>query len=95
MEIEGSKRTLEVRAGVRAFSFCYPNGDHDTRVVAAVKRAGYGAAVVTRWGPNDAGASLLELRRCDMYAEHARNFFGRLSPSRLAWRMSGLHPGLR
>lgn len=93
-ELRESLKVLSEQLGRDVFSFCYPNGDHDKRVVDAVQRAGYRAGVVTRWGVNRQGASPWALRRCDMNAENTQDSRGKLSTSRLAWRMSGWYPGL-
>ena len=93
-EISGSKALLEERLGVEVATFCYPNGDFDARVAAAVACAGYHQAVTTRGGPNRPGASRFELGRCDIVAEHSATRDGGLSEATLAWRLSGLHPGL-
>ena len=93
-EVGDSRRFIEARLGNAVSSFCYPNGDVDARVVDAVRDAGYARAVVTRWGLNDRLAQTFQLTRCDMQGEHARSARGKLSRARLAWRMSGLHPGL-
>jgi peptidoglycan/xylan/chitin deacetylase (PgdA/CDA1 family) len=93
-ETRGSREMLQAALGRAVESFCYPNGDHDERVVAAVERAGYRYAVSTRWGHNDRGTSLYRLRRCEIEGETSRTRAGALSPARLAWRLSGLHPGL-
>jgi peptidoglycan/xylan/chitin deacetylase (PgdA/CDA1 family) len=94
-ETAGSRQRLEAALGTRIDSFCYPNGDHDDRVVAAVAAAGYRYAVTTTWGSNDRSTSPLRLRRCDIQGATARASTGALSEPRLAWRLSGLHPGLR
>jgi peptidoglycan/xylan/chitin deacetylase (PgdA/CDA1 family) len=93
-EVAGSRRLLEVRLGAPVESFCYPNGDRDARVRAAVARAGYRLAVGTRWGANPRGAERLDLARLEMHAEHARARDGSFSEPRLAWRMTGFYPGL-
>lgn len=92
-EVAESKAILENRLQVEIASFCYPNGDHDARVVEAVRRAGYRQAVTTSGGPNRRGISLLELGRCDLVAENCASRDGRLSEARLAWRLSGSYPG--
>jgi peptidoglycan/xylan/chitin deacetylase (PgdA/CDA1 family) len=94
-EIAGSKVLLEERLQVEVSSFCYPNGDYDARVAAAVTRAGYRMAVTTGGGPNRRGHPLFELGRCDIASDHASGRDGRLSERTLAWRLSGLYPGLR
>jgi peptidoglycan/xylan/chitin deacetylase (PgdA/CDA1 family) len=93
-ETAGSRRAIEGALGVPVDSFCYPNGDHDDRVVSAVEKAGYRYAVTTKWGRNDRSSSVFRLRRCDIQGITARAAGGELSEARLAWRMSGLHPGL-
>jgi peptidoglycan/xylan/chitin deacetylase (PgdA/CDA1 family) len=93
-EVAGSKALLEERLQFEVSSFCYPNGDYDARVAAAVARAGYRVAVTTGGGPNRRGQALFELGRCDIVSEHAAGRDG-LSETTLAWRLSGLYPGLR
>lgn len=55
-EVHGSKLELETGLGAPVTQFCYPYGDHDDRVVAAVRDAGFSAATTTirgRAGPDD------------------------------------------
>jgi peptidoglycan/xylan/chitin deacetylase (PgdA/CDA1 family) len=89
-EIVASRRRLvdELEADVR--SFCYPNGDHDSRVIEVVARAGYQLAVTTGWGSNGPAARAFSLRRLDMVAENSLDRQGRLSAPRLAMRMAGV-----
>ena len=94
VEIEGSKRRLEAALGTSVTTFCYPNGSFDARALAMVQRAGYLAAVTTDWGSNARGDNPFLLQRFDMNAQHAQDRQGRFSEARLAWRLSGLHPGL-
>lgn len=54
-ELRGSKDDLESWLGRPVRHFAYPSGDHDPRVVAAVKRAGYASAWTTE--PRAAAAS--------------------------------------
>jgi peptidoglycan/xylan/chitin deacetylase (PgdA/CDA1 family) len=93
-EVAGSRERLAAALGTVIDSFCYPNGDHDDRVVAAVAAAGYRYAVTTTWGHNDRATAPLRLRRCDIQSATSRAARGGLSAARLAWRLSGLHPGL-
>ena len=86
-EVYESKRELERECGGAISSFCYPNGSWDSRVLAAVRRAGYGRAVTTEHGWNSRGAELLALRRCDLSFVHCADRAGRFSPARLAWRL--------
>lgn len=94
-EIAGSKRALESALASPVTSFCYPNGSIDQRSVALVRKSGYRAAVTTQWGSNAVGSDLHKLQRFDMNANNAQDRHGLFSEPRLAWRMSGLHPGLR
>lgn len=94
-EVAGSRARLEAALGVPCRSFCYPNGDCDDRVVAAVRRAGYEVAVTTAWGPNRPGADPLRLTRCDLQGPTSRDRGGRLSPARLALRLSPWFAGAR
>lgn len=94
-ECEGSRRVLQDELGGDIETFCYPNGDHDERVVRAVREAGFKLAVTTRWGSNPGDADPWTLRRCDVQSETSRSETGELSVPRLSWRLSGLHPGLR
>jgi peptidoglycan/xylan/chitin deacetylase (PgdA/CDA1 family) len=54
-ELRGSKDDLESWLGRPVRHFAYPSGDHDPRVVGAVKRAGYASAWTT--DPRAASAS--------------------------------------
>ena len=92
-EAAGSRARLEAELGAPCLSFCYPNGDCDDRVAAAVGRAGFERAVTTRWGSNGAGADDLRLDRCDMQGASARDRHGRFSAARLALRLHPLFPG--
>jgi peptidoglycan/xylan/chitin deacetylase (PgdA/CDA1 family) len=93
-EILGSKHALESALGTPVTTFCYPNGSIDARTVDCVRRAGYRAAVTTEWGGNSRAQDPFQLKRFDMYGKHAQDRTGRFSEARLAWRMSGLYPGL-
>lgn len=88
VEVNGSREALMTCCRVPVDSFCYPNGDHDSRVVAALRRAGYARAVTTLPGANVAKRDLLTLRRCDLQGRTARSATGRLSTSRVAWRLA-------
>lgn len=55
-ELVDSKAILEQKLGKEVKFFCYPVGAHDGKVEAAVKKAGYAAAVATnpgRFKPSD------------------------------------------
>lgn len=93
-EIAGSRQVLSQQLGREVSSFCYPNGDHDPRVVAAVERAGYRYAVTTRYGINPRGATSFTLRRCDMQGRYARDARGEFVAGGLLLRLTGQLPGM-
>lgn len=92
-ELAESRRALEERLRQPVDSFCYPNGNCDARSAAAAAAAGYQRAVTTDWGLNGPAADPFRLRRCDMDAGRVTGTTGML-PALLAFRMSGLYPGL-
>jgi len=94
-EVEGSRQRLEAQVQQPVVSFCYPNGDHDERVVLAVKRAGYAQAVTTRYGINRRHAPQWTLRRIDLQGRYGRNIRGHFVQGALLVRLSGRMPGAR
>ena len=91
-ETAGARSIAERELGFALETFCYPNGQHDDRVIDAVRRAGLHLGVTTRWGSNDASTPAFQWRRCDVQSATSRDRRGRLSAARLAWRLSGFHP---
>jgi len=94
-EVADSRHLLEEQLQHPVRSFCYPNGDHDDRVVNAVKAAGYSQAVTTRYGINRRNASPWTLRRVDLQGRFGRDARGRLAEGALLVRLSGRMPGAR
>lgn len=94
-ELDTSARILRERLKLTPTSFCYPNGDADDRVVEALAASSYRRAVTTAWGDNAPGGSRYRLRRFDMQSRTARSRDGKLSPARVAFRMSPFQPGVR
>ena len=92
-EVAGSRQRLEAQLQQPVVSFCYPNGDHDERVVHAVRQAGYIQAVTTRYGINHHQATPWTLRRIDLQGRYARNSRGRFAEGALLVRLSGRMPG--
>ena len=93
-EVAESRRELQARLGKPIETFCYPNGNADARTAHAVAQAGYRCAVTTTWGNNGQGADLFQLHRYDMDAKRVHDSNGKFVPALLAFRMSGLYPGL-
>lgn len=93
-ELRGSKQRLEDELEAEIDTICYPDGACDGRVAAAAAAAGYRVGVTTREGSNAASEEPLQLRRFDLNAFNCRDLRGRMSGSLLAFRISGMFPGL-
>src|SRR5204863_8559028 len=64
-EVAGARRWVNRAFGVPANFFCYPAGDYDAHVIAAVKAAGYRAATTVKEGlaaPDDPPFELPRIR---------------------------------
>jgi peptidoglycan/xylan/chitin deacetylase (PgdA/CDA1 family) len=94
-EVAGSRQRLEALVQQPVMSFCYPNGDHDDRVVLAVKQAGYTQAVTTRYGVNRRHTSPWTMRRIDLQGRYGRDSRGQFVEGALLVRLSGRMPGAR
>jgi peptidoglycan/xylan/chitin deacetylase (PgdA/CDA1 family) len=80
-ELTAARATIAAETGVETELFCYPHGDLDERVRAAVGDAGYRLACATRPGPVTATSDLLALPRTfvardDSVADFARKLGG-------------------
>jgi peptidoglycan/xylan/chitin deacetylase (PgdA/CDA1 family) len=62
-EVADCRAELKGLTGADVTQFCYPFGECDDRVAAAVRAAGYVAAVTTQRGRAEAGADLFRLPR--------------------------------
>ncbi len=93
-EIAESRRVLQDKLRLPIETFCYPNGDSDTRTAQAVAKAGYSRGVTTTWGYNRQDTDPFLLRRFDMVAKHVQDTNGQFLPALLDFRMSGFYPGL-
>lgn len=65
-ELVGSRERIGELLGEAPYAFCYPYGDHDHRVVQAVRDAGYQVATTTQFGANAPGIDPLRLRRINV-----------------------------
>lgn len=90
-EVVRSREALETWLQAPVNGFCYPNGDHDDRVVAAVKRAGYTTACTTRNGRNGMAADPLRLRRIDMHPSRSSGVAGQFDEPSFRASISLLH----
>jgi peptidoglycan/xylan/chitin deacetylase (PgdA/CDA1 family) len=80
-ELTAARAAIAAETGVDTDVFCYPHGDLDRRVRAAVRDAGYRLACATRPGPVVATTDLLALPRTfvardDSLADFARKLAG-------------------
>lgn len=94
-EIHDAKGMLEHRLDVPISGFCYPNGDHDARVVDAVRRAGYTYACTTAPGMNLPGADPMRITRIDMTAHRVLNAAGRWNALGFRSELCGLREVMR
>jgi peptidoglycan/xylan/chitin deacetylase (PgdA/CDA1 family)/glycosyltransferase involved in cell wall biosynthesis/SAM-dependent methyltransferase len=78
LEIVEDKTALERLLGQAVRLFAYPYGDFDASTVAAVRDAGFHAAVTVEAGPVAAGANRLLLPRVEMMASDHDRFERRL-----------------
>lgn len=63
VELEDARAAIASWIGAGVPGFCYPNGDHDERTVAAVVRTGHAYACTTRGGLHAAGGDPYRIRR--------------------------------
>jgi len=62
-QIQGVKEDVESHTGKPVHFFCYPYGEYDENVIAAVQAAGYWGAVSTEWGRFQSQEILFTLHR--------------------------------
>lgn len=89
-EMRESRRVLEQQVGARVQSFCYPDGDCDSRTQHAARSARYENAVTTRPGSNSRSDNPFALCRYDMTSRSVQSRHSTLSVARLAFRLSDL-----
>lgn len=68
-ELDESKRVIESHTGQPIRFLAYPYGDYDDAVIAAAKRAGYEAGLLSRFGPNNRSTDPMKLRRFAMVSD--------------------------
>lgn len=87
VELGGSKRAIEERAGAPVLSLCYPNGAVDEAAKEAVAEAGYAFGIASDSGPLKIGDDLYEIRRAQIFPRtNAFGFWKKTSPWYLAYR---------
>lgn len=77
-EVSGSKRTLEDALGHQITAFCYPNGLRNSRVVAAVQRAGFDVAFTIDLGGVRPSDDPYQLKRIAVLGEPSPRQFSML-----------------
>jgi peptidoglycan/xylan/chitin deacetylase (PgdA/CDA1 family) len=94
-ELRVSRAALQDLTSDDVIGFCYPNGDHDSNVQAAVADAGYGYACTCETGLNNTAEPLLTLKRIavtqqrvlDGHGQHDRlGFRAEVCRARELWR---------
>jgi peptidoglycan/xylan/chitin deacetylase (PgdA/CDA1 family) len=68
-ELDESKRVIESHTGQTVRFLAYPYGDYDDAVIAAAKRAGYEAGLLSRSGSNNRSTDPMKLRRFAMESD--------------------------
>jgi peptidoglycan/xylan/chitin deacetylase (PgdA/CDA1 family) len=94
-EVARSKAELETWLGLEIHGFCYPNGDHDERVRAHVRTAGYRWACSTRAGRNHADLDAFDLQRIDVTPSRVTDHAGAYSELAFRSEISLLRRALR
>jgi peptidoglycan/xylan/chitin deacetylase (PgdA/CDA1 family) len=92
-EVDGARDTLAAWLGTRVPGFCYPNGDCDARVVAAVSRAGHRHACTTRGGIHRPGDDPFLIRRVDVVPDRALDAARRFEATAFRRELCGLYRG--
>lgn len=94
-ELAGSRAVLASWLGRDVPGFCYPSGDHDDRVVEAVRDAGYRWACTTREGRNPRGGDPLRLVRLDVTGHRVTSDGVAHDPLGFRMEVSGLRHATR
>lgn len=89
-ELEDSRDVLSSWLGRPVAGFCYPNGDHDERSVAAVIRAGYAHACTTRSGVHRPLDDPFRMRRVEIAPGRVLERAGRLDVTAFRRELCGL-----
>jgi peptidoglycan/xylan/chitin deacetylase (PgdA/CDA1 family) len=94
-ELAISRHLIATWTGTAPVGICYPNGNHDDRVIAAAAAAGYAYACTTIPGMNAADASVMRLRRQVVFEKSVTGWNGQHSDRAFSAEISGLHDKLR
>ncbi len=95
LELTASRDALADLLESKPEGLCYPNGDHDARVVDATRKAGYAYACTTRPAVNLPGGDPYRLCRIDMTPRATSDARGRPSPLATRAQIALLHERLQ
>ena len=90
-EIERSREAIAAWTGSEVAGFCYPDGAHDERTVAAVERAGHAYACTTRDGVHLPQADRFRVRRVDVAPQRVVDRSLRLDVTAFRRELCGLY----
>jgi peptidoglycan/xylan/chitin deacetylase (PgdA/CDA1 family) len=90
-EVEGARATLSSWLGSEVTGFCYPDGNHDDRTVAAVRRAGHAHACTTRDGVHVQGGDPYRIPRVDVAPQRVTNGSRQLDLTAFRRELCGLY----
>jgi peptidoglycan/xylan/chitin deacetylase (PgdA/CDA1 family) len=94
-ELTLSRQLIAKWTNFSPVGLCYPNGDHDERVVNAAAAAGYAYACTTIPGLNAAASAPMRLRRQAVFAKSVTGWNGQHSDWAFSAEISGLHDRMR
>jgi peptidoglycan/xylan/chitin deacetylase (PgdA/CDA1 family) len=94
-ELQRSRAAIAEWTGGEVPGFCYPNGSHDERVVAATRAAGYAYACTTLPPEDGPAEDPLRLPRVDLAPARVMRSDGRFDLLAFRAEISGLHRLLR
>jgi len=90
-ELVNSRDAISNWIGARVLGFCYPNGDHDERTVAAVARAGHAYACTTRDGVHPPGGDPFRIPRVGVTAQRVMDGRRQLDLTAFRRELCGLY----
>ncbi len=90
-EVDGAHGVLRAHLGTPVAGFCYPNGDHDERVVRAVARSGHTYACSTQQGIHARGEDRYRIRRVDIVRDRVTRGSRRLDVTGFRRELCGLY----
>ncbi|MFK5956614.1 MAG: polysaccharide deacetylase family protein [Planctomycetota bacterium] len=93
-EVHDSKKQLESILDKKVTSFCYPNGDYDSRTIETVKASGYENATSVHLGANTSVRDRYTLKRRYIHEQRLAGVNGKASSTTLRAEISGLNDRL-